>query len=310
MIKENVVLILGAGVSAPYGFPSGRKLLVEIYQKLSIEGSIFWNQFLLCGHTKEKISEFRNDLYLSNQPSVDAFLERRIEYIDIGKDAIATTLLPYEQEGNLFRKENETHFYEFLFNKMDVNDPENFKGNKIGFITFNYDRSLEYYLFRSLKHSHGLKEEKAAEIIKSIPIIHVHGKLGELPYFSAEPIPYNSFKETVGHKTIKKSSSGIRIIHELNDITEEFSIAHRLMKEAKRICFLGFGYHPTNVERIMKGFEDQTFNTWRISGTALGLEEGERKPIKKIYIKYNRGGIKLGDVNDDTLMFLRKNYIF
>jgi len=312
LIKDNIVLILGAGASAPYGFPSGQKLLIEIYHTLSKEGSILWNQFILCGHTKEKISEFRNDLYLSNQPSVDAFLERNIEYIDIGKDAIAATLLPYERKGELFRRENETHFYQFLFNKMDENDPEKFKENKVAFITFNYDRSLEYYLFKSLKHSHRLKEEKAAEITKSIPIIHVHGKLGELQYFSSEPIPYDSFKDndTVDHKIIKKGASGIKIIHEVNDITEELSVAHKLIKEAKRIYFLGFGYHPTNIERIMKGFKDVNHSIGRISGTAYGLEDGEKKYINQMFLNYNAKGIKLGGINEDALMFLKKNYIF
>ena len=50
-------------------------------------------------------------------------------------------------------------------------------------MTFNYDRLLEHSLMESLKSTYGENEGKCAELIKeNFNIIHVHGKLDELPW--------------------------------------------------------------------------------------------------------------------------------
>jgi hypothetical protein len=58
---------------------------------------------------------------------------------------------------------------------------------------FNYDRSLEHFLFTALKYSSGKSDDECAGKLKTIPIIHLHGDLGALPHTGAALArPYNS----------------------------------------------------------------------------------------------------------------------
>jgi hypothetical protein len=65
--------------------------------------------------------------------------------------------------------------------------------SKIHFITFNYDRSLEFYLLKSIKAFFPTSSVKASDL----PITHVYGKLGDLDegdedHLKYAPISYNS----------------------------------------------------------------------------------------------------------------------
>ena len=111
MITEPTVLILGAGASQPYGFPSGRRL------KALAEKNDQAVQVMLqkLGFDENTYHEFRNTLFYSGQPSVDAFLEHRPEFLNIGKASIAIRIIACEGTGKLFPEEME--WYEYLFNQ-------------------------------------------------------------------------------------------------------------------------------------------------------------------------------------------------
>ena len=55
-------------------------------------------------------------------------------------------------------------------------------GDKSLIIDFNYDRSLEHYLFTSLRSLHGRSVDECLEKLAKVPIIHVYGQLGTIPY--------------------------------------------------------------------------------------------------------------------------------
>lgn len=111
MSREPTVLVLGAGASAPYGFPVGRELVLQIFKELNGAFTDFAKSLRELDFKFEDLSSFRDDLYHSNQPSIDTFLENRPEYLKMGKVAIARALIPYEQEGSLSRND----WYEYLF---------------------------------------------------------------------------------------------------------------------------------------------------------------------------------------------------
>ena len=56
------------------------------------------------------------------------------------------------------------------------------KNDNVRFITFNCDRSLEYFLFQAVKYSDGLDDEEALRVSTTIPILHVYGKLGSFGF--------------------------------------------------------------------------------------------------------------------------------
>jgi len=268
MITKRTVLVLGAGASVPFGFPSGGQLLEEICDKLSSENSEEFKFLLLYAPKPRDIITFRDALSRSGQPSVDAFLENRTEFIDVGKGAIAMALLPYERTEALFEGKRPENWYQYLFNLLSTSF-QKFDQNKLSIITFNYDRSLEHYLFTALKNTYKLTDQKCAETLSLIPIIHVYGKLGPLPWERIEREFFNSqtnavpFDSTcdpnlISHENYEwykniwfnLAKDNIKIIHEGIEDDKEFNKAHQLLKSAERICFLGFGYHEINLERL------------------------------------------------------------
>jgi SIR2-like domain len=244
MIRNSTVLILGAGASIPYGFPSGTELTNQILIALANRGSSFANDIEACGFEWDFVHRFRQELYLSSQPSIDAFLEHRTEFIEVGKTCIARALTPYEDD-NLSRGVDR-HWYQYLFQKLNTT-PDKFHENKLSVITFNYDRSFEQFLFTALKYSYGLLDIDAAALVRMIPIIHLHGDLGKLPVLYGEGKPYTPEIEI---PLLKQSASAIKVVHEDLDANLQFDEAHKLIVQAHDICFLGFGFHPKNLERL------------------------------------------------------------
>jgi len=162
MITEPTVLILGAGASYPYGFPTAKQLKWDICDAFSNEKSLAPQ--LLDGksdYSASEFSDFAMALRHSGNESVDAFLEQRQKQnervVGVGKLAIAYALIPCEDEGKLFQRDFGSrggHWYEYLFGRLNT-DFRDFARNQLSIITFNYDRSLEHYLLTALKNTHG-----------------------------------------------------------------------------------------------------------------------------------------------------------
>jgi hypothetical protein len=122
-----------------------------------------------------------------------------------------------------------------------------FAANRIAVITYNYDRSLEYFLHQSLMARYRMSESEALEILQNICIIHVHGVLGEYPV-----VPYKKLAEG---DTLFKISEAIKIVHEIQDTpdgfcSKDFRRANTELAKAERILFLGFGFHEDNLRRL------------------------------------------------------------
>jgi hypothetical protein len=90
MITTKTVLVLGAGASAPYGFPTGSTLKDRIIKP---QGMNTHQILKSLGFGSDKVREFTDVLRESGQSSVDAFLERRLDLRKVGQAAIAATLL-------------------------------------------------------------------------------------------------------------------------------------------------------------------------------------------------------------------------
>lgn len=293
MITKPTVLILGAGASAPYEFPMGEELWEILCNDLQ---SGYLHDFLLSnGFNADDILSFRDNLFESGKISIDAFLEHRKEFLKIGKLAIATVLTKYE-DGNILFNSGKGKWYKYLFDKINSPSFEKFSDNKISIITFNYDRSFEHFLFNSVQKSYGKSDEECAVVISKIPIIHLHGRLGYLPWQNKNGRHY---KKDNSKEDIIKSADEIKIIHEDIDRDSEFLEARERMKEAERIYILGFGYNEINVQRL--GIRDLMADGKKIIGTAKGFMGQEFENKKKIC----NNKVVLPNVYDDSLDFLR-----
>lgn len=287
MINSNTVLVLGAGASAPFGFPLGQGLKDLVCRKiLQQPGSV--QLLATLGFKTDIISRFRTALENSGRSTVDAFLEYREDFLEIGKTAIAATLLPYETTARLFRDwivrranpeiTREGNWYDLLFGVLSDGIPfEEFNKHKLSIITFNYDRSIEHYLFTSLKNSYNKPDKECGEKLRKIEIIHVHGSLGPLGWQSRPAglpsVPYDSGTDP---KVVKLAAQNIKIIHESVADTPEFTQARNILLNSTRVLFLGFGYHPTNLRRLR--IETLKTKYLNVKGTSVGLSH-ERKEI-------------------------------
>jgi len=153
-------------------------------------------------------------------------------------------LKKHENIDYLFPPRN-SGWYQYLFNSLLVNGEPRFSDNKLGIITFNYDRSLEAYLYTVLQDGFSKTPEEAKDILASLPIIHVHGILGKFPQVA--------YQSQCDIKELISISQNIQIIYEIVERENEFcnkmfKKAHDLLNLSQRIYF--FLYRTLTLDAI------------------------------------------------------------
>lgn len=247
MIDVNTVLILGAGASVDFGYPLGEDLKVKVIRALS---SSNFQEELKSGYEFRPgmemfIPEFIQDLEKDKALTIDRFLAKSTkEYKTLGKVAIAKVIMDCEDDTRIFQNNS---WYKVLYNIIcGYPDLENFGANKLSILTFNYDRSLEYFFFSQLLGDYGDRNrDTILSLVRKIPIIHLHGRINMLSWEdSQEGCPY-------GRKgfmpDIFKIAEKMVLPNDENEISNG---AHRLIEEAGIIYFLGFGYDESNLRKL------------------------------------------------------------
>lgn len=268
MITIPTTLILGAGASQPFGYPIGRVLKGNV---------IHLNDEYLHEHgfTREQYREFTQHLKRSTINSVDAFIERFPQYRDIGTACIALALAMQEFENNLFSHHSEAgpSWYEILANALD-DGISPVRENKLSIVTFNYDRSLEYYLVEVLRHNRDIAVDAAIEQLSTIPMLHVYGSIGECPPQRAGSRPYATTNESIHRAIVERHF--IRLMPDVRKEHQIFQQACDLILQAKRVVFLGFGFDATNVQRL-RAFEEKWPDSSRRETWATTTGMGQRQ---------------------------------
>ena len=162
----------------------------------------------------------------------------------------------------------------------------NFKNNKVTFITFNYDRSLEHFLYESLLHSYGDKND-IVDQVKAIPVLHVYGKIADLPWEnnSNKSIDYflksnMSPYEKISFEQLKELIKNILTIHDFDSKKHDQSNIIEIIKKAERLFFLGFGFAQENMKTL--GLSTPQKGK-KIFATAYGYLEEEINNIKRTF---------------------------
>lgn len=282
-------LVFGAGVSYPYGFPLGLKLIELIKDKLNPNNHLE-NMFL-------------NDLKSLKPLSIDQFLKDKKTHDEIAKIKIAEIL--YEAEKiDQFEIPPEENFYQFLFHKIRPDIYSNYR-----VISFNYDRSFEFYFSRALEALHECTSNEAFETLRKLKIVHIHGRISGLPYeeqfnshllreqleyghmntprwaevynnlaggdFQSYDRYYDKQKEMIG----RYGKATFKTVYENSGENAE---ARKFLQESGRVFFLGFSYHDLNMKIL--GFDNpNTYSGKLVSGTCLGMGKIDVKSIQKKY---------------------------
>lgn len=276
MMTTPTVFVLGAGASADFGFPVGIGLLQTV---VSFQGGTPGrNKLIELGFSDRDADQFCSALQYSADASIDAFLEKRPEFMEIGKVAMAIALIGCERISNLFGDPNGFNWLKYLFRKMQGETFERFAENAVSFVTFNYDRAVEQFLFTALQNAWGESEEDVGALMGKIRIIHLHGQLGFLPWQSNENV--RAFDPIVDSQNIQIAANGIKVVHEgVEDRRKQFDDAKDVIQKAKRVYFLGVGTSNVNMERLdVMNFEDN-----RAFATEKGLTQVEYNEIRERY---------------------------
>ncbi len=320
MIEKNTVFILGAGSSKPYGFPTGPELkfkIVNNFLRIQMKMIDSINDLSISEKedTKNSTIEFLTKYRNSGTDSIDLFLSRNPDYINIGKTAIIKIIKDCENQSNLIidPKKRGDDWYTFIYNLMseDFKTPDEYfiSQNNVTFITFNYDRSLEYYLHMFLKNSFGKINELAInKEFNKIKIIHVYGKIADLEFHTLIPENVLRFKEKLHDLTYKKFLDNIRIINE-ERTTDGSNPLIPILQDAERIYFLGFDYARENLDTLGIGSDYPILlNGGEIIGTAYGKTDSEIGRIRNEFSNRNITSDQMNIVNMKSLDLL-KEYI-
>jgi len=314
MIDKETLFILGAGSSLPYGFPLAKGLRKKaLDQAINLAKDL--DRKMNTDYHSQAI-EFTEKFRLSSDQSIDWFLKKFPEFLEIGKFLIIDIILK-EETISRFREELYPQFsnqdwYWYLYNEMSKypkgqTDPKQFLNNKVSFITFNYDRSLEEFFYKSFLNGHNFSQinEEPLTFFRKIKIEHVYGKVALLDWETdvieknQPKIPYGKYVTNAINFDFLKNN--IKLIDE-RDISDKSNL-RSLIEKAERIFFLGFSYAEENLQilDIPNSINEKKI----IYGTAYDLTENE---IKKIRLKFGNKirNEKIHFENIDSLGLLRK----
>lgn len=249
MIKVNTVLILGAGASHDFGFPLGDELKNRVISILSNQG---FQRDLKNGYgTRIGIEYwakgFVDALSKDKALTIDRFLAKSDDsHRRLGKIAIAKVILDCENDKLLFQNENS--WYKRLYSIIhDYPNVEKLEANQLSVITFNYDRSLEHFLYEQLTNDYRPQQkDKILDQLKKIPIVHIHGRVNMLPWEDSQ----KGFQYASGGFVPHLFEVAEKMILPTDDNSSIIANAHQLIDKAETIYFFGFGYEPINLRKL------------------------------------------------------------
>jgi hypothetical protein len=223
--------------------------------------------------------------------SIDAYLNthKDNEAIKVaGKLAIVQSILEAEHECDIRRSDdgwrgsknvNQSWLPDLFYIMQDgIGKADNIADifENISFITFNYDRCLEHYLFYSIMELYRLNEQSAAEVMGSLKIHHPYGQVGSLPWAAS-----SKRKVAFGVKDygdIAGLSEEIKTFNE--QIEDEVLLAgvRGTLNQAERIVFLGFHFHKQNMDLLTVTNESGTVRP-HVFATTIGRSGPEQSMI-------------------------------
>ena len=179
VITTPTVLILGAGASAPRGFPTGWQLLAQARAQ-ELHGLAEMIKPVPATSAPALLQAIAG----TGERSLDAMLEHRPPLVEAGKALMARALLYKEESALASRQDSQGEWYRELWAAMSASSLQSFRRNQLTILTYNYDRSLEYFLITALCERFQKSRLECAAMLDCIGPFHLHGQLGLLPELS------------------------------------------------------------------------------------------------------------------------------
>jgi hypothetical protein len=303
MFRAKTVFVIGAGASREAGLPTSAELKGRIAEKLNLTYSFTSDPYSpstgdpeIAGALFQHVTSTGNRdinpyLYeawkirdgMAQAMSIDNFLDAHAGNPGVelcGKLAIALSIVQAEQQSSLFIDERKQEkflpeklrdtWYEKYFRKLVENvrlqKIENIFEN-VSFIIFNYDRCVEHFLYHSLQRYYALSERDAAFLVDRLIVSHPYGLVGKLPWqANAQGVSFGGQHRGMNLLGIAKQ---IRTFAERVEDQAALESIRSQIRDAETVIFLGFAFHPSNMELIIP----PETTSKRIFGTAKGISD-------------------------------------
>jgi len=212
VITVPTILILGAGASADMGYPTGGKLRKQLLQAQPAAGPQVVSQS--PNFTAEQITEFQRRFHDSQLETIDGFLELTPDLRPVGKFMIAQRLFSSENDERIMYL-GEKCWYRKL-RMLLGNSVEHLRQNQLKIVTFNYDRSLEHYLYRSFAAVASEEERRVLpDYIDNLGFVHIHGMLSRLNW---QPGGGRAYGQVQKGEEILAASQSMLLTHQTGQI--------------------------------------------------------------------------------------------
>ena len=300
MIIQPTTLVLGAGASVDFGYPTGAGLRERI---LALDTG--WIQWIAPASNETSwytlFEDFKVEFRMAPTTTIDAFLEDRPAFKEIGTRCIAAALLRDEKPEMLNQS-----WHTILFAAMRARELES-EERPLRVVTFNYDRSLEAFLHRSLMAAYGMnRSEASATLRRNLDIVHVYGQLDEIPDYSKGENRGGREYGASDPLFIDAAAKDLRLVNREQDQTHNafFENARRMIAGAEFIAFIGFGFDRVNLERLQ-------LSNVRYSKiffcTGKGIYDGKRALIRSMFPQH---AFYFGDPDHKAKEFLNRTDFF
>jgi len=329
MFNNKTTIVVGAGASNEVGLPIGKDLKNDIasildyryehgIRRISGDNYVFdainkdMNNKFVSMDINKYITACRNIREgLPQTISIDNFLDSHQgnEEIELcGKLAIVRAILMAEKNSKLYIdflnsrnslniQDLENTWYNKLMQLLTQNctiDQLSERLSKIQFVIFNYDRCVEHFLYHSLQMFYNISSAEAATIVNQIEIYHPYGAVGNLPWYNnSDQIEFGSEATAT---QILNLSKRIKTFTEGSDPeSSNIEKIRNSVNNSNILLFLGFAYHPQNLQIISPG-EHLNVNIQRSAfGSAFKISSSDTEIIKNEM--RNNFGIRPDSIN-------------
>jgi hypothetical protein len=137
----------------------------------------------------------------------------------------------------------------------------------VSFITFNYDRCIEHFLFHSIRDYYGIDENRMRELMGGLRVFHPYGAVGLLPWQTGpgEGVPFGGIEYSPKLLPISRQ---IKTFTERVEDDAALTVIRNEVAEAEVVVFLGFAFLEENMKLISPGHPTKAK---RVFATAHGI---------------------------------------
>lgn len=297
MLKQNTVLVLGAGASVDaempigsnlaniiasnfyfefnYGLTKGDHRIFSILKRKFPENEVLNTYLNACRRIHDGVVAWR---------SIDNYIDAHksdVECNFLAKLGITEAILRAERKSNLFtdrsvgKKSNFSglvnswydEFASVVFQnvvKADLNEAI----QRVKIVSFNYDRCFQQAMALWIERAYHVSFSQACEYISSIEIVHPYGSVGK--FCNSNVVDGVSYGAAPSENEIPTLAENIRTYSEQIVDVNFLQQIKNIYSFADSVFYLGCAYHPQNLE-LLKAPQNNYEKF--IAGTAMGISE-------------------------------------